>query len=393
MFFNYQLTPFKSSKKRDVSVDKSNNNDKESSEPLAKKHKDLKSSPSDKSSPKTDSKPAATSSSASPKTDSKPATTSSSASKSNDSSGSKESFSTPVKTKKNKFFKKLKSSPGSMATKYCRVDATVPFKNEFSDKFEVIFGITFINEMQRGSDKHMFEARAPVFLKSLVTAYSTWDEDEFQFKIGSMSKLTEKILTGTQSSLRIRANPGSLNNDYLEFKTYSKYQSVLKMELDVKTMEEARQEVPKLIQELQQILSSPDWFLCYQISCYWEFVYPQDTTEVDDVLQELWEKAAGAKEDPDFAFIKNGLQKVFKDAMGRARGGLYGSLIVDAKNALRHDVGANPIVSTLNLKFDEFLMDEDIAVFVNQTFRQYSDETAVTLFKTQFDDRNMNNFF
>lgn len=239
----------------------------------------------------------------------------------------------------------------------------------------------------------MFEWRAQVFVKSLQVAYSTWEEEEFQFQIGSMTSLTEKLLSAGQSVLRIRANPGSMNNDYLSFNTYTKYQTVLKMQLDVKTIEEANKEVPKLIQELQQILSSPDWFLCYQISCYWEFVSPENTTEVDDVLQELWEKAAGSKEDPNFAFIKNGLQKIFKDAMGRARGGLYGSLVVDQRNALRTDVGVNPIVSTLDLKFDEFLVDEDISVYVNQTYRQYSDEASLVLFKTQFDDRNMNNFF
>lgn len=379
-----------------MSVGKNINDDKVS-EPVAKKQKDQL----------TDSKPAAkelesqASNDSSPKSNnslkskhSSSTSKNSSSTSKNSSSTSKENLSTPVKTRKNKFFKKLKSSPGASNTnKYCRVDATVPFKNEFSQKFEVIFGITFINELNRGPDKKMFEWRAPVFLKSLVTAYSTWDEEEFQFQIGTMSNLTEKLLTGNQSSLRIRANPGSLNNDYLAFNTYAKYQAVLKLELDVKTIEAARNEVPKLIQELQQILSSPDWFLCYQIACYWEYVSSIDTTEVDDVLQELWNKAAGANEDPNFAFIKNGLQKVFKDAMSSARGGLYGSLIVDAKNALKNDVGANPIVSTLNLKFDEFLLDEDIAVFVNQTFRQYSDEGAVILFKTQFDDRNMNNFF
>ena len=239
----------------------------------------------------------------------------------------------------------------------------------------------------------MFEWRAPIFIKSLQTGYSTWDEDDYQFQIGSMSAVTEKILSAHQSSVRIRANPGSLNNDYLAFRTYAKYQTLLRIVLDADTMENAKKEVVDLIDEMQKILASPDWFLCYQIGCYWEFVSAENTASVDDVLQELWTKAAGDKDEPSFSYIKQGLQKVFKDAIGSARGGLYGSLVVDARKSISVDVGATPIVSSLHLKLDEFLCDEDIAIAANHLFRGYTEEAAENLFKVKHADRNMNSFF
>lgn len=334
--------------------------------------------------------------SSSTKTSAKPKTSNAdeTQSKSSNASSSDSSPSTPVKTKKGKFFKKLKTSPkASSGNKYCKVDASAPIQNEHNKKFEVIFGITFINELNRGEDKIMFEFRAPIFIKSFRTGYSTWEEDDYRFILGSMNKVTEKILCADMSSVRIRANPGSLNNDYLSFNTYAKYQAMLRITLDATSLTEAKKEVPKLIEELQNILASPDWFLCYQISTYWEFVSSENTTEVDGVLDELWTKAAKDEENPSFDFIKNGLPKIFKDSVARARGGLYSSLIIDAKNSLSADIGNNPIVSTLNLKLDEFLCDEDIGIAATHFFREFSEGAALKLFKKKFDDRNMNNFF
>ena len=305
------------------------------------------------------------------------------------------SYSTPMKTTKGKFFKKLKSSPKIVPTgkKYCHVQASVPIKNGHNDKFEVVLGITAINELNRGEDKHMFEWRAPVFLKSFQTCYSTWDEDDYKFEVGSMSSLTETLLESHAYSGRIRAHPGLLNNDFVAFRTYAKYQAVLRVPLDSTNLQDANNVVPQLIDELQKILASPDWFLCYQIAAYWEYVCPDNTLQVDDVLNELWTKAAGKEENPSFSFIKNGLSKVFRDAMQKARGGLYGAMITDARNNLSQDLGNTPIVSKIGLKLDEFLVDEDIGAFATHFFKAYSREATQVLFKTQFDDRNMNNFF
>lgn len=311
------------------------------------------------------------------------------------SSPSNDTLSTPMKTKKGKFFKKLKSSPKNTPSgkKYCHVQASVPIKNEHNDVFEVVLGVTAINELNRGEDKHMFEYRAPVFLKSLQACYSTWDEDEYKFEVGSMSSMTERILESQSYSGRIRAHPGLLNNDFVSFRTYAKYQAILRVKLESTNQQTANNEVPQLIEELQNILASPDWFLCYQIAAYWEYVCPENTLNIDDVLNELWEKAAGTEDNPSFAYIKNGLTKVFRDAMQRARGGLYGAMITDARNHLSQELGNNPIVSKIGLKLDEFLLDEDIAAFATHFFRGYTRESAQVLFKTEFDDRNMNNFF
>ncbi|GFH62030.1 predicted protein [Chaetoceros tenuissimus] len=336
------------------------------------------------------------------KTSAKSGTASSASSRSCSFSGSpskssKESPSTPMKTTTGKFFfKKLKSSPKTTTTgkKYCHVQASVPIKSDHSsDKFEVVLGITAINELNRGEDKHMFEFRAPVFIKSWQTCYSTWDEDDYKFEVGSMSNITERLLESHAYSGRIRAHPGLLNNDFVSFRTYAKYQAILRVNLEATNLQDANNEVPLLIAEIQKILASPDWFLCYQIAAYWEYVCPENTLQVDDVLNELWTKAAGKEENPSFNLIKNGLPKVFRAAMQRARGGLYGAMITDARCNLSQDLGSTPIVSKIGLKLDEFLVDEDIAAFATYFFKGYTREAAQVLFKTQFDDRNMNNFF
>ncbi|GFH51521.1 predicted protein [Chaetoceros tenuissimus] len=280
--------------------------------------------------------------------------------------------------------------------KYLVVKSSRPIPNYAKSKFHIIVSVNAMNDLAKGDDKYLFEFRSTIMNKCMAIGCVLFDCSEMKLEFGSNNRTTEKILTSEMLSMKIRQNPGSMNNSFVIFDSYSKYQSIYNIELDSENEDEAEKEAKEIVDEFHKIVKSPDWWTSYKIACYWQYVAGDDT-ECCHVLEEICNKSAAlAKKDKDeevtFSQLKNGFDSVFRAAKGSS--GLYKILIEDDNQSLSRDIGNNKARTSTGLKLDEMLIDGDIGYFSKTIFGEYKRDYLSYLFvDPDNSDRNLGVFF
>lgn len=279
--------------------------------------------------------------------------------------------------------------------KYLVVKSSLPLPNYAMSKFQIVVCVTAMNDLARGDDHYLFEFRPNINNKSFAVGSVLLDH-EMRLEFGSDNKTTEKILNAGMFAMKIRQNPGSMNNANVIFDSYSKYQSVFLITLDAETQDDANKEAKEIADEFHQIVKSPDWWTAYKIGCYWQYV-AGDGTDCEQVLNEIGRKATDAVAKPagqelTYAYIKNGFDDVFTKAKGSS--GLYKILITDENGSLSRDIGNNKAKISTGLRLDEMLIDGDIGYFSKEIFGEFKRDYLSYLFlDPELPDRNMNVFF